>query len=88
MKIKVKEEKEIKLTDKDIYLITIEGICRIHNIKGDYYIKGGNIVRAFENYAGTHSWSEEITVRVATEKDKFAIDLINSIKSMHLKEYK
>lgn len=80
VKVTISKLKEINLSDSDSAKITRNYIESRFNIPEGAYIKDENLMRVWEEWGGPHSWEEREVVRVASEEDKAAVVLLNSMR--------
>jgi hypothetical protein len=79
MKIKGQTTTEIEVDDREMKKIVLKYIYENFDWGEDYYIKNGDVMER-KVFHTTHSWSNLVLKRGASEKDYFIYGMVELIK--------
>ena len=79
MKITVKQEVQIEISDAQRHLIALDYISEVFEWDTDYFIEDGWVIKR-EIAHNSHSFELKNKVREATKKDQFLYDIFKTLR--------
>ena len=80
LKVNYVEHKTATITEHEAAKLAIEIILKSVEMPCDAYIKDDMLMVEVEQHCGSHSYSEELPIRKATDYDLAAFKMIESIR--------